>query len=108
MEIENVYNQGLKQWDAALSGAQDIFADMNRPEVGDLVFESTAGRLIGSDHIGFLIAIDYNSGWPQYWIVNCKDKKVIKWENCKFIKILGHKLYQYKEYLAVEKENNKK
>lgn len=78
---------------------------LNNPNVGDLVFEVSAPYKKDMG-FGFLIAIDYNSGNPLYWIADCITEKVIKYSNCEFKKVKGYHISEYGFYLNLEKENN--
>ena len=57
-EIELAFQGGETAWVKAINNGSN-FDRLNRPQVGDLVLETTMGRLMTSSHIGFLDSINY-------------------------------------------------
>lgn len=105
LNTDLLLKQGILEQQAALDGNLSVYNEIYNPGLGDLVFEESY-RSHGSDHIGFLLRMDYNKGFPTYWILNLKEKSVKKWVNCKFIKIRHKSLSDksYQEYYSLLKE----
>ncbi len=106
VDWNEVLEKGVDYYSQALDSFNGEFSSLYNPNVGDLAYE-TSNPFTPYKGLGFIIAVDYNSGDPKYWILSPVDKKIITWRNCKFIKIKGHSLYEYEDLMQIEKDNNK-
>ncbi|MCK2000799.1 hypothetical protein MZM54_05275 [[Brevibacterium] frigoritolerans] len=65
----------------------DIFSDLNKPEMGDYVFEISNPFTPRIRSIGKLVEHS-NSG---SYVIECLDGKIHTWENAKFVKVADEK-----------------
>lgn len=96
IDWKDIYDKGRGEWRDALSTFDCLkMAKLSRPQVGDLVMETSSFAEIGFEHIGFLTDVDYNNGNPKYQIIQAVDGKPTTWENCSFKVIDGFRLCQF-------------
>jgi len=104
VEWREILGQGIKDYERSLTSFNSYqFENLNNPRLGDLVYEiSHPDKDLG---FGFYLGGEYNGGWPKYKLLNIFTRKVMSWENCKFIRIAQYSLYAFPEYKEIEKQH---